>query len=162
MTIGTMNMALQDNLFAQVQSAILAALAPPELPRRSRPCCGVGDDRARGRAAVRWRDEPEPGPLRTAWEGLRDALAELRAELGRAWGYRRASPASRATGPILAEPELRIRRHGPQTSWRRRSAPCARTAAARCGGPKGRPTRATAGDALAATRTRSGVRRPSR
>ena len=58
---------------------------------------------------MKWRDEPELGPLRTAWEGLRGALAGLRAELGRAWSYRRASPASRATGPILAEPELRIR-----------------------------------------------------
>ena len=63
---------------------------------------------------MRWREEPEPGPLRTAWEGLRDALAELRAELGRAWGYRRTEPAAGeapkrrgATAPLLAEPRLR-------------------------------------------------------
>ena len=55
---------------------------------------------------MRWREEPEPGPLRTAWEGLRAALAELRGELGHAWGYRR-QPTSRTTSPLLAEPRLR-------------------------------------------------------
>jgi hypothetical protein len=58
---------------------------------------------------VRWRDEPEPGPLRTAWEGLTTALAGLRAELARAWGYRRPTQIQRARSPALAEPELRIR-----------------------------------------------------
>ena len=53
------------------------------------------------------REPPEPGALRAAWEALRDALAELQAELGRAWGYRSASPAVGATGPLLAEPRLR-------------------------------------------------------
>ena len=70
---------------------------------------------------MRWREEPEFGPLRTAWEGLRDALAELRAALGRAWGHRRTEPAAGegpkprgeapkrrgATAPLLADPRLR-------------------------------------------------------
>ena len=65
------------------------------------------------------RTAKEPGALRAAWEALRDALAELRAELGRAWGYRRASPHPRATGPLPAEPRLRLENFGSsaRTAW---------------------------------------------
>jgi hypothetical protein len=81
---------------------------------------------------VRWRDEPEPGPLRTAWEGLRDALAGLRAELGRAWSYRRPTQIRRGTSPILAEPELRIR-----APWSADAvAPPAGAVCSRCGGTR--------------------------